>query len=68
MLACHRGIAYKKHTWLVTGAALAEAYHLMKKVRNACAHGTKPPHQQLLKNPQRLAKSLEQALNRLNTP
>lgn len=48
-----------------------DAFHLLNNVRNACAHGTRPmnpKHQKLLKNPELLAKSLEQALGRLNTP
>ncbi|MCS6914969.1 MAG: TIGR02221 family CRISPR-associated protein, partial [Myxococcota bacterium] len=45
-----------------------QAYWLLKNVRNACAHGTvpdHPPHAQLMKNPQRLARELEATLNRL---
>lgn len=48
------------------------AFWLLKNVRNALAHGTRPtypPHAQLLQNPQRLREKLEQVLNRLtNTP
>lgn len=48
------------------------AFWLLKNVRNALAHGTRPdypPHAQLLQNPQRLREKLEQTLNRLtNTP
>jgi CRISPR-associated Csx2 family protein len=48
------------------------AFWLLKNVRNALAHGTRPtypPHAQLLQNPQRLRERLEQTLNRLtNTP
>lgn len=44
------------------------AFWLLKNVRNALAHGTRPqyaPHAQLLQNPQRLSEKLEQTLNRL---
>lgn len=48
------------------------AFWLLKNVRNALAHGTRPtypPHAQLLQNPARLRERLEQTLNRLtNTP
>jgi|DewCreStandDraft_4_1066084.scaffolds.fasta_scaffold61347_2 CRISPR-associated Csx2 family protein len=48
------------------------AFWLLKNVRNALAHGTRPayaPHAQLLQNPARLREKLEQTLNRLtNTP
>ncbi|HXF47487.1 MAG TPA: TIGR02221 family CRISPR-associated protein [Burkholderiaceae bacterium] len=48
------------------------AFWLLKNVRNALAHGTRPayaPHAQLLQNPERLRERLEQTLNRLtNTP
>lgn len=44
------------------------AFWLLKNVRNALAHGTRPayaPHAQLLQNPVRLREKLEQTLNRL---
>lgn len=44
------------------------AFWLLKNVRNALAHGTRPtypPHAQVLQNPQRLREKLEQTLNRL---
>jgi CRISPR-associated Csx2 family protein len=48
------------------------AFWLLKNVRNAFAHGTRPtypPHAQLLQNPAPLREKLEQTLNRLtNTP
>lgn len=48
------------------------AFWLLKNVRNALAHGTRPtyaPHAQLLQNPMRLRERLEQTLNQLtNTP
>lgn len=44
------------------------AYWLLKNVRNACAHGTRPTydkHRDLLKNPNRLKEELQATLNRL---
>jgi CRISPR-associated Csx2 family protein len=44
------------------------AYWLLRNVRNACAHGTAPtyePHFELIRNPERLATTLEATLNRL---
>lgn len=48
------------------------AFWLLKNVRNALAHGTRPtyrPHEQLLQNPRRLHGELKATLDRLtNTP